>query len=913
MRFAPLTKKVGIWLFIILATIPALLSSTQTAYALTQKEVDAAASNFARNNIVVIKREPDGREAANVYSSNGRNPNDTQQDKVSVGGTDYWFTGFAGQAFIPSNTDIVTFDVTTNQKGRSPSIGPNLYGATYTGKFVTLPDGRRVMSEAEVSNSGFETKITYAGVKRIAGVNPDFVGPPTPSDAALLTTGGAGGGAVGTGGFGCRVFIPGTGTFVDEIDTDGLFRCFVWLVYNFIAWPISVLLGIAAKMFNFIFAQSLGIVNGSVSTAMFATQFVKDAWVAVRDLINITFIFALLQVAILLIVGKSGGYQDRLKNIIIAAVFINFSYFIVTEIIKLFNNLTVAIYNQIAAGGNLADAFTSVTGISSFGTVSAELIDAVSQKPAQLIFYLLFSSVLMIIFIVVMMFSAVLFLIRYIALVMCVVFSPVLFLGLIWPGAAAKSKELENTIKGQLLFPIIYLLLIWISINFIRITNATTDISAVGNDISRLTAFGQDMQAMVFNFGVATALMIASLVVAKKYSTLGSSYISSAQKWTGAAIGAAVFSPAASFGRATVGRVGGRVLQGAGASLQTLGTSKDSGWIAKTAGTLGGRAIGRGLQLSGDKVQSSSFDVRGSRVYQSIGGGAGMQDLYGKAKQGGYAKDQQERAENLKKRRDELKAQTAGETASIYKAQADKKKKDDAADAAFKKLHNASADDVKDRADRIKSKQKEWSSKQNNAKSEIKTQTAQIVEAQKMKIKELESRKNDLLRAGPPTGATATELAKIADQMSAIAWKKGRKGKDLVGEFQGDSAKLQSLGLDSLADKIEDQKKAIRVKQEEAEKAGRIAALLGQKAYAEIEKINKLNKEKAQYDKELKATEKAIKGAGKARASTYDKSVASNLNPFNIGNSLVNNNARQQYFAKLREEAASSGKGGKKK
>jgi hypothetical protein len=906
MRFDLLTKKVGIWLFIVLATIPAVLSSTQTALAVTQSDVTNAASTFAETNIIAIERQPSGADVANVYSANGRDTNNPQQSKITVGGTDYWFTGFAGQATIPSNTNNVAFQVSTDPTGRSSSINPNLYGANYSGTFVTLPDGRRVMSQATVSTNGFDAQTQYKGVQR-AGNATTFNGPPTPADTAALAEGGAGGEISNSSGFGCQIFFPSTIPFAGGVDTEGVLRCFVLIVYNFIAWPISVLLGIAAKMFNFIFAQSLGISGGSASTAMFATQFVKDAWVAVRDLINITFIFALLQVAILLIVGKSGGYQDRLKNIITAAVFINFSYFIVTEIIKLFNNLTIAIYNQIAAGGNLADAFTMATGISGFNTVSQSLVRAVSEQPAQLIFYLLFSSVLMAIFIVVMMFSAVLFLVRYIALVMCVIFSPVLFLGMIWPGATSKAKELENTIKGQLLFPILYLLLIWISINFIQLTNATSDITAVSKNIDKLTAFADDMQALVFNFGVATALMISSLVIAKKYSTLGSSYISSAQKWTGAAIGKTVFSPAASVGRATVGRVGGRVLQGAGASLQTLGTSRDSGGVAKIVGALGGRAVGRSLQLGGDKVLSSSFDVRGARVYQAVGGSAGMKDIYGKAKEGGYAKEQKDKAEVLEKRRNQVKALTTSEVVALDKAQIDKKKKDDAAEAAFKTKHKESSDAVKERISRIKNKQKEWSSEKTDAQNKAKSQTSKLVEAQKMKVQELESRRSAINASGN-AGAHTAELADIAQKMSALEWKKNNKGKGQVGTFRGDAATLKNLKLDSFADQSE----AIKTMQVEAEKAGRIAMLLGQKAYAESKKVQELEKEKSKHEDELKAAEKAIKSAGKARAGTYDKSIASNLNPFNIGNSLINSSARQQYFAKVREEAASRGKKGGK-
>jgi len=686
--------------------------------------------------------------------------------------------------------------------------------------------------------------------------------------------------------------------------------CVLSLFYNVIVIPISWGLGVAALLFNFSFEMSMdaGAANGS-SASIFADGFIKIGWLAVRDLINITFIFALLQVAILLIVGKSGGYQDRLKNIIIAAIFINFSYFIVTEAIKLSNAFTRAIYNQIVTQGTgIADGFTTATGISAFGSTKAAITEWAASNPWSLFIYLIFSAILMVGFIGVLLMSTAMFISRYVVLVLCVVFSPVLFLGLIWPQFGKKTEELKQTLVGQLMFPIIYLLLIWVGLNFINIEKTAQSVLAI-NTSQAFLDFGNQAKEIVFRFLVASALFITALTAAKQYSQMGSKGVSKIQGALGKGIGTVAFGGTAAVGRTLVGGVGGRVLQGAGARLQSIGTGPNSNGFSKFVGAAGGRALGRGVSLAGDKTRTASFDVRSGTVFQAVGNQAGTAEMYGKAREGGFEKAQKDRAEDLKKRRDQLKATTAGETAALMKAQVDKQKKDAAAEAAFKAQHKESHENVKDRVDRIKKKQKEWSGNKSNTQSAIKTQTAQMVEAQKMKVKELETRKNDLLKAGPPTGAGATELADIAQKLSALEWKKSSKGKEQVGKFSGDAATLKNLKLDSFANQDE----AIKTMQVEAEKAGRVAALLGQKAYAEEKKLHQLEKEKAKYDQELKAAEKAIKGAGKGRASTYDKSIASNLNPFNVGNSLVNSNARQQYFAKVREEAASGGKGGKKK
>jgi large-conductance mechanosensitive channel len=149
-------------------------------------------------------------------------------------------------------------------------------------------------------------------------------------------------------------------------------------------------------------------------------------------------------------------------------------------------------------------------------------------------------------------------------LVLCVVFSPVLFLGLIWPQFGKKTEELKQTLVGQLMFPIIYLLLIWVGLNFINIEKTAESVLAI-TDSKQFLNFGQQVKEIVFRFFVASALFITALTAAKQYSQMGSKGVSKLQGSIGKGIGTVAFGGAAVAGRTVVGGVGGRVLQGAGA------------------------------------------------------------------------------------------------------------------------------------------------------------------------------------------------------------------------------------------------------------------------------------------------------------------------------------------------------------
>jgi hypothetical protein len=662
---------------------------------------------------------------------------------------------------------------------------------------------------------------------------------------------------------------------------DGLGGCVLALFYNIVVIPISWGLGVTALLFNFAFEMSMdaGAANGS-SASIFADGFIKIGWLAVRDLINITFIFALLQVAILLIVGKSGGYQDRLKNIIIAAIFINFSYFIVTEAIKLSNAFTRAIYNQIVIPGTgIADGFTTATGITAFGSAKAAISEWAASNPWSLFIYLIFSAILMVAFIGVMLMSTAMFISRYVVLVLCVVFSPVLFLGLIWPQFGKKTEELKQTLVGQLMFPIIYLLLIWVGLNFINIEKTAESVLAI-TDSKQFLGFGQQVKEIVFRFFVASALFITALTAAKQYSQMGSKGVSKLQGSIGKGIGTVAFGGAAVAGRTVVGGAGGRVLQGAGARLQTIGTGPNSSGFSKFVGAAGGRALGRGVSLAGDKTRSASFDVRSGTVFQAVGKQAGVAEMYGKAKEGGFDKEQAERAEKLKKRRDELKAATAGERVALDKAQVKQEKDTKAAADAFKAQHGVSLDDHKKNIDELKSGKKDLEMKLKIERDKHGAEMKEFNSIKQARIDKLEAEKTSI--AGSSSSADIARRTEISNQLNTLK-KKRVTSADLAGDASLADLHSKLKQAEQLQVVVETQAKAVRNE--------------NQRIYAEITKMADYEASKKTIDTNFENTEKSIKAGGKARASAFDTTPGVKFNM-----------ARQQYFAKLREEAANAGK-----
>jgi hypothetical protein len=108
------------------------------------------------------------------------------------------------------------------------------------------------------------------------------------------------------------------------------------------------ILGLAAKIFNAFVAISIGSSIYNTDKA----QFVYQGWRITRDIANIFFIFVLLFTAIGTILGlHSANYKKVVTQVILVAIFINFSLFMCRVIIDTGNILTRVFYNEISLTG----------------------------------------------------------------------------------------------------------------------------------------------------------------------------------------------------------------------------------------------------------------------------------------------------------------------------------------------------------------------------------------------------------------------------------------------------------------------------------------------------------------------------------------------------------------------------------
>lgn len=117
--------------------------------------------------------------------------------------------------------------------------------------------------------------------------------------------------------------------------------CIVKIAYwVFYALPSNILY-YSAFLFNALLALTL-------STALYAGNFLPGAWRIVRDFSNIFFILILLYIAIKMILGLGGAeIKKMIVQVVIVALLINFSMFFTQVVIDSSNILALIFYNKI--------------------------------------------------------------------------------------------------------------------------------------------------------------------------------------------------------------------------------------------------------------------------------------------------------------------------------------------------------------------------------------------------------------------------------------------------------------------------------------------------------------------------------------------------------------------------------------
>ncbi len=406
-----------------------------------------------------------------------------------------------------------------------------------------------------------------------------------------------------------------------------------WFAY-LILTVCAYILGIAGYLLNLAVDFTILKMKVNISTI----TGINIAWKTIRDVANMMFIFVLLYAGISTIINGSGGQTGKmLRNVIIAALLINFSLFFTKIMIDASNVITIGFYNGIVnssitsgsgttAGtsnfGGLADSFLQPLGVTTFYAGSANWATQIGTQGGYMqIFSLgIMGSIFLLVTAFSLLIGAILLIVRFVVLIVLMILSPLAFAGSILPQTKGYSNKWWKALGDQATFAPIYMLMVWVVIKivnspgFTQLRNNKTFTDAFSKEALgsvNQAVHAPDSFGIVINFLIVIFMLNAAVIIAK--SSAGSANAAAAKainfgeryarRWT-TGLGTRAATTAGSFaGRNTVGYAAkgvGKRWDNLEAKLNKSGTGRS---IAKILNTVGGENVREGIE----GVEKSKF------------------------------------------------------------------------------------------------------------------------------------------------------------------------------------------------------------------------------------------------------------------------------------------------------------------
>lgn len=304
-----------------------------------------------------------------------------------------------------------------------------------------------------------------------------------------------------------------------------------------------------------------------------ATPAIDRVWIVIRNLSSMFIIFALLLTSILTIldVAKTSA-STLIKNIIMAGILINFSLFFTKTLIDASNLISLQFYRALVPNsatlskdsiysviddtfskGGISDVFMQSLKLPSIYNNQKGFITGVPEKDFLNITISTFGGSILILLAAGSFFAAsIAFIIRIVILLLLMGFSPIYFVGMIFPQIKdSMSKKWEGLLIGQLVFMPIYLLLMYVAVSFLSGVDGTGFFSQL--DKARATTGTSNnllfsSVGLILQYTIAYILLIIPLMAAIKLGGDSAKLGQSAQKWVSGVLGGVV-------GRNTAGRL----------------------------------------------------------------------------------------------------------------------------------------------------------------------------------------------------------------------------------------------------------------------------------------------------------------------------------------------------------------------
>jgi len=295
---------------------------------------------------------------------------------------------------------------------------------------------------------------------------------------------------------------------------------------------------------------------------------VYEIWLAIRDLSGTLIIFLVLWAAFQIILGiETQSIGKLLKNIIVAGVLINFSFFLTGLLIDASNLVSSQIYrqmipeivvNNVKVGGmaslpdgqkmsgqalvksvvtqtyergGITDIFMSAFNLTQIYSNNGQFKEGSQQSELAIRMFTVQMTGAIAMFIAgfSFIFASLAFLYRLAILIFILAFSPVFFAAAIIPNLDTHAKRGWSLFKGQLIFMPVYLLLMYMALKIVATGNFT------GSSLGLITNTGTDNDFWLGIIGlIANFVFVIILLLIPLWGALsiGGPATSFANNWT---------------------------------------------------------------------------------------------------------------------------------------------------------------------------------------------------------------------------------------------------------------------------------------------------------------------------------------------------------------------------------------------
>lgn len=307
---------------------------------------------------------------------------------------------------------------------------------------------------------------------------------------------------------------------------------FKWVLYGMLSF-CSFLASMAASIFSY-------VLDVSHLQSIMSNAVIYEMWRIVRDFFNLFFIFSLLLVAFSTIfqVSKYGGFKS-VWSIVLAALFINFSFPIARMIIDLGNVMMYSFINDIfgMTASSLNSGILSTSGLKGLFLQGGNF-----DKTLDIKFYFV-AIVGMFMFGVSFLTLALMMFYRLFMLPILVMFAPIGFAGSAIPGMGGYSSQWWDKLIKNVFFGPIAVFMVMIAVKFLEtlISSNIAGNNAVTNSMISADVASSTFLASIVYMTIPIMFFWIAITSAEKLSSeasgMANSFGSKFLKWTGKTAG----------------------------------------------------------------------------------------------------------------------------------------------------------------------------------------------------------------------------------------------------------------------------------------------------------------------------------------------------------------------------------------